>query len=173
LTKPKRKKGRPSKPNVSRTPSGQISRAKEPDKPMQTVLAYRQKQYGLNEAQAHDQKAGTVLGRLCLAGDITEAQYDAGKRYHDLHDEMLRAIAAPVGLRKLTAGANGELIAPDYVEWAIAAVARWKVFELRGWPVLREVVIEDKPASSGMLAELRVALSILAKKFGVESYIVA
>lgn len=155
---------------MPRTDSGQISRAKE--NPQQTVLAYRQARYGLTEAQAKDQRAATELGRLCLSGAITQAMYDAGVQYLELHDEMLRAIKAPVGLRKTNAGGDGgDNASFEYIEWAVAAVAKWKVFRMRGWPCVQLVVIDDQPPTEGMLAELRVALTILAKRFGIVAHL--
>lgn len=153
-----------------RTDSGQISRAKE--NPQQTVLAYRQARYGLTEAQAKDQRAATELGRLCLSGAITQAMYDAGVQYLELHDEMLRAIKAPVGLRKTNAsGDGGDMVSEDYVTWAIGAVAKWKVFEMKGWPCMQMVVIDDQPTTEGITNELRVALAILAKRFGIIAFL--
>lgn len=134
---------------------------------MQTVIDYRMQRYGLSEAQAKHQCAATELGRLWLSGRITTDQREAGERWLELHDEMLRAIKAPVGLRKTNlSGDGGDLTTDEYIEWAIGAVAKWKVFEMKGWPCLPHVVIADQPAGE-MLDELRMALTILAKRFGI------
>jgi hypothetical protein len=140
---------------------------------MQTAVAYRMAHYGLSEAQAKDQHAATELGRLWLSGAISEAMREAGERYLAIHEEMLRAIKAPVGLRKATeGGSDGDMASLEYVEWAIGAVAKWKAFQLRGWPCLDRVVLADEPAGE-MLGELRVALRILARRFGVEAFVAA
>ncbi len=134
---------------------------------MQAVIDYRMARYGLSEAQARHQRAETELGRLYLTGRIGELAYLAGEQYRELHDDMLRAIKAPIGLRKTNAtGDGGDMVSETYVEWAIAAVAKWKVFEMKGWPCLQHVIIEDRPVGS-MMDELRMALTMLAKRFGI------
>ncbi len=140
---------------------------------MQTAIAYRMTRYGLTEAQAKDQHAATELGRLWLRGLITEAMRRGGELYLEVYENMLRAIKAPVGLRKATeGGSDGDTASLTYIEWAVGAVAKWNAFRLRGWPCLQAVVIEDQPVGS-MLHELRFALTILAKRFGVGSYVAA
>lgn len=64
-----------------RQPNGQLARpaakARERDA-RRTAIEARTRVHGVDRAVAHDQKAGYVLGRLALAGHITDALHDAG-----------------------------------------------------------------------------------------------
>lgn len=174
------RKGRPRKNNVKRKPSGRIS-STEAENPMKVAIEARQRIHGLPEDLARDQMAGSVLGRLRLAGDITEPQYDAGDKFRKEHAEMLRAIQARDGLEQHDATGNAfewELDSKnpetdqrqqDYITWAIGAVARHRVAKDRlnviEWFAIQRVVIEDKEPMAFM--PLESALTALALGYGM------
>ena len=95
----------------------------------QVATEARQRVYGLSPANAAHEKAGTVLGRLWLSGDITEPMRQAGERYLEIYEAAMKAINAPVGLRTRTAGDSGDVVTEEYEEWAIAAVARYRTIK--------------------------------------------
>lgn len=55
----------------------------------------RQRVLGVKPAHSRDQKAGSAIGRFCLVGHITQAQYDAALLYIESRARNLRAIDAP------------------------------------------------------------------------------
>jgi hypothetical protein len=138
------------------------------------VLEARRRVLGLPENLAAHEKAGTVLGRLWLAGEIGDRLLEAGERYLEIHLEAMRAIKAPIGLAvSNAAGAAGDQISEDYVVWAIGAVSRYQVMraalEATGaCPVVHAVVFEDASVSAANLPTLTAGLQILARKLGLE-----
>ena len=136
---------------------------------MQTAIEARQRIHGLTPALAVDQKAGSVLGRMCLAGDITEAQYEAGMRFYKAHAEMLRATLGPRGLETVEPAASGDSVSDDYIEWAMGAVGRHRSakdrLSLPEWFAVQCVVLEDRVPLSYM--PVTVALTVLATGYGL------
>lgn len=82
-----------SRRQVQREPSGKISRAVATD-PRTTVLAQPHRRW-LPEGARNDQRAENALGRLYLAGFITEGQVSAGERWRWLMADYARLIDAP------------------------------------------------------------------------------
>lgn len=94
------KRGRPRKEGVPRTPSGQLSRSKKVQDmtaadAMSVVVERRIRHDNIvplkrdgklvtPESQAIDPRRGYVLGRLRIAGRITERQHEAGLRFADI-----------------------------------------------------------------------------------------
>jgi hypothetical protein len=167
------RRGRPRDDNAVRTASGRKSRARRPQEdPRAVVLAARRRHFGLPEHLASHEKAGTVLGRLWLAGDITDPSREAGERYLVIHAEAMRALKAPVGLAVSgTGGTAGDHASEEYVAWAIAAVARYEVLKVAleaggFYRLVHAVVVEDTPVPSTSLPELVAGLAVLAVKLG-------
>lgn len=76
----KRKTGR-------RHPSGKLvqpGQAESQRDAMATVLAARQRHFGISARQARDERLGTALGRMAFAGKITGDQFAAGELYGEL-----------------------------------------------------------------------------------------
>lgn len=92
-------KGRKRKPG-KREPNGRIARpsieAVEQDA-MRTAIAYRQSVFGISPGDAKDQKATSLTGRLCLAGVLSNAQWQAGEDWLRLLNAVYAAINAPRG----------------------------------------------------------------------------
>lgn len=164
----KRKRKRKGKRNRRTHTPKPITTAGAYENPKQVAISYRMQRYGLSEDQAKDEHAATELGRLWLLRQISEPEREAGERYLELYEEHLRAIKAPVGLRKSTAGgSSSDEASLDYVDWVIGAVAKWKVFRTNSI-ALQLVVIEDQPVGGMLvLVELRLALQNLAERFGL------
>jgi hypothetical protein len=171
----KRKAGkREGSGKLQRPTAGQVK-----DNAMQTAVAYRQSVFGISPADAKDQKAATLLGRLCIQGTVSEAQWQAGEDYLRLVNQRHAAVSAPRGFR--TAG-NAALATDEDAEtrryWDVKArfdaandaveghapvierVARMKALSII---VVQEV---DQP---GMHGTLRTALNGLVKHFKTEA----
>lgn len=58
-------------------------------------LAARNRVHNVPPQHSRDQKAGSAIGRYCLQGQITQAQYDAAMMFLEARARYLRAIDAP------------------------------------------------------------------------------
>lgn len=178
----KKRRGRKRKPGIARTASGRISRAAEDPTVTDVAIEARQRVFGIPVEHAKDQLAGTVLGRLLLAGKISAKECGAGYRLAEWHGGMLRAIQAsdPLAKQDRKAGFVWELAADptkdaqqqDYVDWATRLVARWEVAKdwlgQRGEDAKREtirVAIDGYETLS--LPALRLGLGYIAERMGV------
>jgi hypothetical protein len=120
-----KKRGRPKKLNVDRTPSGQISRAASAYRENEEPIEVRMRMWGLSEVDARDQKSATVHGRMRLKKQITEQQYQAGEDMAKLYRSYLKAMSIPNAMEH-GAGAGSERGASvEYEAWARGIVARW------------------------------------------------
>lgn len=72
------KQGRKRKQNVERLPSGKIDHKAEQVKGFEERVKERARVYNLTPAQAIDPAAGTFIGRMMLAKELTEEHYKAG-----------------------------------------------------------------------------------------------
>jgi len=83
--------GRKRKANVERNAAGK-SRGDRPDEIMAVVLAQPHRRFA---DTPRDARLGYPLGRLCLAGYITEKQHDVGQRWATI----VRRYSALMGFR--------------------------------------------------------------------------
>lgn len=178
-------KGRPRKTNVRRTKSGAISRAAGAYNENAEAIALRMRVFGLTEKEARDQKAGTYVGRLCLAGmrnstdGISAAQYDAAVAYQEAHQNFKRAVKSPDALSTSSGGASG----PDgagYDTWCQRSVAKWEgiqaaiqteqgFHENRGanmWAALDYLLARDQQLPH-LIGDLRLALNAIGHHLGM------
>jgi hypothetical protein len=176
-------KGRKRKPG-KREPNGRIARGPnrrvtaEQDA-MSVAVGYREGVLKVKPSLALDQKAATLLGRLCLSGAVSEAQWQAGEDWHQLVEAMYVAANAPRGFKTATAGSGAPLseeeearryhALKDRFNAANAAVEdRAPVAErIERFKALRTIIVDqfDNPAMHGTL---RTALNALAHHFGHE-----
>jgi hypothetical protein len=127
-------------------------------------------------SQVMDQKAATLIGRLCLAGAISEAQWQAGEDYLALVNAMYAAANAPRGFK--SAGPVGAPIGQDEETRRYRATkARFDaantavedrapvVERIERFKALRLFLVDqvDQPSMHGTL---RAALNGLAHHFG-------
>ena len=59
------------------------------------ALDARTRLHGIEPRHSRDQKAGSAIGRFCLKGQITQAQYDAAMLFLEGYNRHLRAVDAP------------------------------------------------------------------------------
>ena len=146
---------------------------------MRTAIEYRQSVFGLSEQDSKDQKAATLLGRLCLQGAVSEAQWQAGEDWLRLVNARYAATNAPRGFKSAGSSAlaiDEEAEAARY--WSLKArfdkanaavedhapvLDRVARFEALSAIVVREV---DAPHMHGAL---RTALNGLVKFFKTEA----
>ncbi|MFC0246420.1 hypothetical protein ACFOLL_04455 [Falsochrobactrum ovis] len=120
--KAKRGRGRPRKEGVLRTPSGQISRAKEP--PAKVAQLARMRIFGMTASEALSDLAGDNLGRLHLAWrrdkseGISAAQYEAAERYREVYNDRRKAELSP-GAYYEQGGTIGTHDPDEYEDWVI------------------------------------------------------
>ena len=145
-------------------------------------IELRAKVFGLSIADARDQKAGSFVGRLRIAGQnkraegISEAQYDAALRYLELRNLALKRIGSEAAIYErgdMTGAASDEA---DQARRAEAIKARWeaalaavqaKQNECRGSNLaaaLDYCVVRDE-SHVHMIGDLRLALNALADHF--------
>ncbi|MFD2248918.1 hypothetical protein FHS82_001032 [Pseudochelatococcus lubricantis] len=97
---------------AKRTPSGAISRAGINQDQRATVLAQPHRRW-LPETARKDQRAESALGRLYLAGYLTEGQVVAGERWRRLMADYARVIDAPRPTSGVLARMIEEAAGPD------------------------------------------------------------
>lgn len=144
------------------------------------AIEARVRHTGLPPDLASHEQAGTALGRLWLRTShlkdddplkITTPMREAGERYLELRNAALRAIKAPIGLAKSgDAGTGGDLVTEDYIEWAIAAVARYEV--AKAWlgnqvGLVESVIIDDRECQPYEVPLLADTLTYLAQRMGI------
>jgi hypothetical protein len=168
---PKRKEGLPREPN------GRQVRNQEHI----SGVELRIRVFGLSPSDAMDQKAGSFVGRLRIAGQnkrpegIDEREYNAALRYFELYNMNLRAIGAEGAIHER---GEGPSIAADEDEQAKAVAnikARWKAAQAAVqakqnecrenlFAALEYCVIRDC-SFVNMVGTLRLALNALATHF--------
>lgn len=170
-----RRRGRPCKENVGRTDTGRISRAANQDEaPDKLMKEYRMRHYNVSREDAAQPAAGSVIGRLCLSGEISKDQLDALTRYDAARIRNLSAIGAPDSLKTRN---GGVMYHPDDEDDVKAA---------RKWRDMSKAIMDlqcQHPASNfhsalsfmvardefhpHMLGDLRLVANCLCRHFGV------
>ena len=169
-------KGRKRKPNVRRYPTGQIvqPQARETaEAARSTVIEARQRVFGLNETKAAEPDAVDILGRMYLAGEISQRQKQAGDRYVEIRRDYRKAILA----RRMPSGGNLERLHGHddsdgtdqaYVAWCERSIAVYDHLRRAlmdcGEPLAITVldgVIDEQPLWD-FVGTLRLALNAIA-----------
>lgn len=97
---------------AKRTPSGRISTAGSTVNPRETVTQQPHRRW-LPERMRNDQRAENALGRLYLAGYLTEGQVVAGERWRRLMADYAIVIDAPRPTTGVLARMSEEKADPD------------------------------------------------------------
>lgn len=173
-SKGSRRRGRPCTQNVARTESGRISRAananEAPDKLAKEV---RMRMHGLTRDDAAQPEAGSVIGRMKLAGDLSTNQYDALISYMMTRERYMIAIRAPDSLKTRRGGvmavasedADGSAVAAwDRVQRVIRDAQAYETGNLAA--ALQFMVIRDEHHPH-MVGDLRTVANALFRHYGV------
>lgn len=167
--------------SVVREPNGRPQRAGKQSAEQETMsvaMGYRQNVLGVAPKDVMDQKAATLLGRLCLQGSISAAQWQAGEDWHKLLEALSAMMNAPRGFKTPTAGSGSmseEEAARRYQEMkrrfddANAAIEDHAPAEERKarFIAMRTIIVDETDLPQ-MHGSLRTALNGLVKHFGLE-----
>lgn len=187
------KPGRKRKTGVKREPNGKISRrkadvterfARELDQAERDMLRpgleARVKIHGVKPEDSRSQMAGSFVGRLCISGELSQAQYEAAMTF--LEDQRNNAIAiqaprdmAGIDLNRVQGGS----VSLESVDFYKRATTRWRNAvaaiqdrqnELRGqgaiYAALETCVLRDAQAVH-MVGWLREGLNALVRHYGI------
>lgn len=175
--------GRKRKIGVKREANGKPSRVGKKltneQEAMRAGIEYRQRVFGVSPKDALDQKACTLIGRLCLQGVISEPQWQAGENWLQLTNAMSAALQSPRGFKTPGSGAGmsitEELEAAKYraVKEAFdnandAIEDHAPIEERRARMIAMRTFIIDEVDQPMMHGILRTALNGLVKHFGLE-----
>lgn len=177
------KAGRKRKVGVKREPNGKPSRAGKrlttEQENMRAGIEYRQRVFGVSAKDALDQKACTLIGRLCLQGVINEAQWRAGESWLQLTNSMSAAMQSPRGFK--TAGGAARLSVSEELEAAKYRAVKnafddandaiedhAPIEERRARMIAMRTFVVDEVDQPMMHGTLRTALNGLVRHFGLE-----
>lgn len=149
-------------------------------------LEARERIWGVKPQHSRDQKAGSAVGRYCLQGLVTQAQYDAAMLYLESYHRNLRAIDAPpqpgaVDLNRTHGLAVGLENVAQLTKWraehkaTLAAIqAKQNEIRLMGnlYGALYEIVVRDH-ALEHLLGDLRTAANALVKHYRLDGRMAA
>lgn len=175
--------GRKRKVGAKREPNGKPSRAgarlTKEQETLRAGVEYRQRVFGISAKDALDQKACTLIGRLCLQGVLSEVQWQAGENWLQLTNAMSAALQSPRGFK--TSGTSSGLTLSEEVEAAKyqatkkafndandAIEAHAPVEERKARMIAMRTFIIDEVDQPQMHGTLRTALNGLVKHFGLE-----
>lgn len=183
----------PKKQPGKREPSGRLSREtsaakqrnidhmqREEIETLSPALEARERIWGVGKDKSRDQLAGSFVGRLRLAGELSQPQYEAALIYLEECRNNSIACRSPkepgaVDLNATHGASNFENVkrsvdARRRYEASRAAVME-KQIEIRGtgnlFGALSVCVLDDKPATN-LVGDLRTALNALAKHYGID-----
>jgi hypothetical protein len=142
----------------------------------------RQRVWGVPAPVSRDQMAGSAVGRYCLQGQITRAQYDAAVSWLGEREDYHRCIQAPrqPGAVDLNA-TKGQSVSAENVKRIQRVIADRKVTDkalmdkqievgnrgnLNG--ALYAVLVQDVQLEH-LLGDLRTALNALVRRYGLTS----
>lgn len=165
-----------------REPNGQPVRATERERAediMRPAREARERIHGVPEALSSSPDAGSVLGRLVLAGEVTPRQRDAGHLYESIVREyeavvvLARGVASAGDLDHTHGYDDSDGTDPAYVERYEEAKGRYlRASRCLAWcgnphagSAVESVVILDAPLGNGDLPVLRMGLDALEKEF--------
>jgi hypothetical protein len=100
----------PKKQKGKREPNGRLSRQPaiagarhvdaldmEERAMIEVGIEARQRVFGVPARMSRDQLAGSVVGRLCLSGELSRVQYDAAQAWLECREAYLRAVSPAIG----------------------------------------------------------------------------
>ncbi len=161
--------GRKRRQNIKREPNGQAQRERGIDPKAIAQLMPHRRLVPANVA--HDPKAESIMGRLCLNGWITEIQYQAGVKYRTATARYRTVIEAP---RSSEASMSGVIVGP----WGGSEMTEERQIEIRdaymrafealdSVGVARDIshVIHDKHPFT--IPRVKCGLDALARHYGL------
>jgi hypothetical protein len=86
----------------------------------------RHRLFGIPPADCRDQMGGSFVGRLALAGELTDRQYEAAKAYLESYLAMAAAAGSPRQPGAVNLNATKGLPGPENVERSRRAMQEWE-----------------------------------------------
>lgn len=165
--------------NATRTPTGQISRARAVVEREATSVACeaRARLHGLPIASARHSEAGSALGRMLLREQITREAYDDGMRFARLHASLQAVLDTPGRVVEPRDGESracpecGQTVRCDScaADWADRVRWQWdalgKLLTVLETELLRQVVIADLDCAPMQAQVVVRALSVIGAYF--------
>jgi hypothetical protein len=172
---------------------------KEEREMLETGLAARERIYGLPRATkgdkgqpvalSRDQRAGSFVGRLCINGELTITQHDAAERWleQSVANARAKCLPRPPGAVRISdtpgGGVSGEYenierTLSDIAEFKAAhdavQAAQYEPSNMGGgsrFTLLSALwhLVEQDIARHDMVADLRIALNVLARHYKIEA----
>ena len=183
----------PKKQKGKREPNGRLSRQEAGPRNMDALdmeerttievgIEARQRVFGVSARDSRDQLAGSVVGRLCLTGEISRVQYDAAQAWLECREAYLRAVAPAVGRQPGAVNPNATHGQSNYenVGASVFAVSRYNAAQeaiqerqnelrlgahLNG--ALDAILVRDAHVEH-LVGNLRTALNALARHFKLD-----
>ncbi len=163
--------GRPRKPieAAERKPNGRTRDRRDPGPTAEAIQRRREMLPGCRDASVLvSAEAGSVLGRLFLAGVISDVQCKAGQRYQHIVERYSRLLLAPrppgvADPNRIPGGQQGEESCAQIARFAQARAEYDTAFEAvrragrLAQLAVRAAILEQEPA----IAPLRAALEAL------------
>jgi hypothetical protein len=183
-------KGRGRLPGT-REPNGRLSRrkvhqeardaetsAKEKAENMETGVAARMRLFGLSEAKASQQEAGSVVGRMLIGKQLNQDQYDASRTYLEARNAYHRSQSVKPDTGVPPAPPAWETGRGDFEGFCEGAKARWHgikqavqqaCLETRsqGPAVALDTIVVHDQHVPHLVGDLRIALNALHRINGV------
>lgn len=180
----KAKRGRPVKPNMARTDSGQISRAKNPSDPADKVAREARmkkfKNQGVTAETASTPQAATFMGRLSLMGQqgggISSDQYEALVRFSLDRESYMKSVMAPDSLVRTGEGGPSSIDEESDTESRLRIKKRYGAARdaiqaaqnenrmANLWAAVEHIVIKDLDFSH-MIGDLRLVGNALHRHY--------
>ncbi len=170
-------RGRPCKPDVARTDSGRISRAANSNEEAPDKLAKetRMRLHGVTREDAAQPEAGTFIGRLKMASQISAAQYEAFVRYQMTRERYLIAINAPGGLATKSGGVMN-VPDPESDRMAIAtwdklmrSISEAQRYERGSLMAALNYIVSRDEEHHHMVGDLRIVGNALCRFYGIDA----
>jgi hypothetical protein len=178
MRKDRKRKGTRREPNGRYMRDSKEEREKDVK---DVVITARERVYGLSKGSASLQEAGSAVGRLVLAGQLTRAQADAAEEY----EKVVRAFLASIEARRPSSpgdlnrsggydGREGD--DPAYIEKCHLAVRRYKEARrglLEASPLAHfamETWVTEGHEVWSLLGDLRLGLNALARLWRVDEW---
>ncbi len=158
------RQGRKRKTTVKRDSNG---KSRGEDKIREVVMNQPHRRW-LPEAHRLDQRAENSLGRLAIARHVSQAEYEAGKRYAKVVAQYRAVISARDPLLNGHPGSGRDMMELEARRRTVEFNA---AFECLGGQVIQRLVarvaVYNEPCPYGSLAALRYGLRALAVTFGM------
>lgn len=165
-------RGRPCKEGVNRNDSGRITQ-KIGEAPDKLAKDTRVRLFGVPVADAAQPEAGSVIGRMKLAGEISNDQYEAFIRYAMTAERYKTAMQVPDSLKTRRGGVMN--VPDDSVD--VAARAAWKSlmdaisaeqrFHRGNLMAPLNFIVSRDEDHPHMVGDLRIVGNVLCRFYGI------